>query len=139
MKITGIFSGSRTLGLFWLAVSLGSCTIVQNIDTSSNNFYSVIGSSQRNVCTEFKRQPRIGHAKPKLPKVDLSKLSQDEINDILITYAERMKQYVIDDEKYLDEDILRHRASCQRNSPEFFKMDSMYNMGVEPHHSNKVR
>lgn len=130
MKNTGIFSGMRSTGLFWLAISLGSCTLVQNFDSSSRTFYTLGEQTTTPECVEFKRPVRFGHSKPKFPKVDLSKLSQEEVNDVLLTYAERLKNYITNEDKYLSEDILYYNLSCRNISGEFLKKDSGYIMGA---------
>lgn len=146
MKINDILSGSRVLGLFWTCVFLGSCTVVQNYDSGVNNFFTIQGSIPEKFgeikgehCGEFRRQIRIDHVRPMLPSVDITKLTPEEVNDVLLTYTEQLKKYVINEEKYLNEDVLRHRETCQGTPAEFLKMDSTNQMGEEQHNTNKVQ
>ncbi|MCY1281625.1 hypothetical protein D9M68_17510 [compost metagenome] len=130
MKVTDIFSGGRAFGFFWIAVSLGSCSIVQHIDNSTTSFFTLGGHEQPSLCPQFTRTVRVGHVKPKFPKVDLNRLSPTEVNDVLLTYAERLKDYIADEDKFIAEDILRYNDSCKKDSLEFLKKDRGYNMGA---------
>jgi hypothetical protein len=128
MKATDIFSGGKLFGVFWIMVSLGSCSIVQHINNSTVNFYALGGHSDHVDCPRFERTVRLGHSKPKFPDVDLNRLTETEVNDVLLTYAERLKAYIAAEDKYLNEDLLRYNSSCKKDSLEFLKTDHGYNM-----------
>jgi len=66
------------------------------------------------MCTEFSRMVRIGHHRPTLPKVDIRKLTQDERTDLLLSYTEKLKTYLDNEERFLAEDIARHRETCTK-------------------------
>lgn len=57
---------------------------------------------------------RIGHHRPTLPKVDIRKLTQDERTDLLLSYTEKLKTYLDNEERYLAEDIVKHRETCTK-------------------------
>lgn len=140
MKKPGILTGSRFFAVMWIGVALGSCTVVQNIDSRSNNFYSLSAEQTSDDCGEFKRQIRLGHNKPIFPRVDITQLAPDEVNDVLLTYAEKLKTYIHNEETYVNEDILQYNSKCQKLVNEFFKIDSTYPMGMgDVLFSNKVQ
>jgi hypothetical protein len=130
MKVTDIFSGGRIFGAFWISVSLGSCSIIQHIDNSTSSFFVLGAQQESSTCEEFVRTPRLGHAKPQFPKINLHNLSPSEVNDVLLTYAEKLKSYMYQEDRFIEEDILRYNSKCQSNSIEFLKKDLGYNMGT---------
>jgi len=68
--------------------------------------------TQKNICAPFKRTIHIGHVRPMFPKVNMDALSNDEVTDLLLSYAERLKTYLDNDERYLVEDLTRHQSTC---------------------------
>lgn len=145
MKLRTFISSSRVLVLFWTCVFLGSCTVIQNYDSSEHNFFSIQSGStdglvkEEEHCGAFTRQIRVNHIRPVFPTVDVTKLTPEEVNDILLTYTEQLKKYVVNEEKYLNEDILRHRQNCHNDEVEFLKMEPTNLMEEEHHNTNKVR
>lgn len=116
--------------ILWTAVSLGSCTFVQAIDNRSNNYLSMEIPQEISGCGEFSRQPRIGHHRPDFPKVDISRLRPDEVADVLLTYTEKLKRYVDNEEIFLNEDILHHNQKCPEKAAVFLKKDHGYIMSI---------
>lgn len=63
----------------------------------------------------------MGHNRPTLPKVDIRKLTQDERADLLLSYTEKLKAYLDNEERFLAEDIVRHRETCIKQDLVFQK------------------
>jgi len=127
MKIRNVFSGSRMAMMFWLSVSLGSCAYVQTIHNSNfTTVYDLSGEAVAEVtaCQEFVRAVRLGHVQPALPQVDITKLTSDQINDVLLTYTEKLKKYITDDQQFLLEDIARHNQKCAQGETHVFQKGS---------------
>ena len=108
--------------MFWIAISLGSCSLTHIVDNSAiiyTNTLSTGGEVTR--CTEFSRTVRIGHHRPALPKVDIRNLTYDERTDLLLSYTEKLKTYLDNEERFLAEDIARHRETCIKQDQVFQK------------------
>lgn len=63
----------------------------------------------------------MGHNRPTLPKVDIRKLTQDERADLLLSYTEKLKAYLDNEERFLAEDIVKHRETCIKQDLVFQK------------------
>lgn len=116
INTTSIANTLKSLGMIGVAVSLGSCTTQQFTDKSVHINYQLTISDDDGqlTCKAFSRSNRLGHHKPSLPKnVNPAKLSSDEMNEILLTYAEEIQHYIDRDEKYLAEDIAKHLETCK--------------------------
>jgi hypothetical protein len=117
MTFKDLFSCAKILGLLLILISIGSCAIVvtDNRQFSTYAFFepSLKEETLEVRCRPFVHQQRLNHNRPKPPKVDPSTLSEDEFDEILMSYAEAMTRYVDDEEKYLNEDIVRHRETCK--------------------------
>lgn len=99
--------------MFWIAIFLGSCSVTHIVDNSAiiyTNTLSTDGEVTR--CGEFSRTVHIGHNRPKLPRVDIRRLTQDERTDLLLSHMEKLKTYLDNEERFLAEDITRHRETC---------------------------
>jgi len=115
MNLYNFFSGSRVFLMFWIAISLGSCSLTHIVDNSAIYYTNTLSTDSETVtCKEFTRMVRIGHHRPTLPKVDIRKLSQDERADLLLSYMEKLKTYLDNEERYLAEDIVKHRETCTK-------------------------
>jgi len=114
--------GSNVFVLFWIFVFLGSCSVIQ-VDNRTMLFSYALNTDVQSTptCKEFKRLPHMGHKRPHFPKVDITKLSPEDINDILLAYSEKMAEYVDKEEKYLAEDIARHNQVCGPNTGSVFQ------------------
>ncbi|MNH68440.1 hypothetical protein D3C73_205210 [compost metagenome] len=121
--VTGLLKGSRIFHLCWIFVFLGSCSVVQTIDNRTTVFsFQLTDETAEQPCGEFKRTVYLQHVRPQFPKVDITKLTPDEINDVLLAHTEKVKQYIDHEEQYLREDINRHNMKCGRvASPVFQK------------------
>ncbi|MOA02449.1 hypothetical protein D3C78_1219010 [compost metagenome] len=64
-------------------------------------------------CREFKRTTHLSHKRPQFPRVDISALTPEEINDVLLAHTEKLKEYLDNEEKFLLEDIARHKQKCE--------------------------
>ncbi len=115
MTISHFLRGSRFFGLTWMAIALGSCSIIQ-YNFQSNQFAMGTVFDAVNDCHVFQRSVHLGHYKPKLPSHEiLPNLPPEMINDLLMTHAEALQRYIENEERYLGEDIERHRQRCQRS------------------------
>ncbi|MNI40873.1 hypothetical protein D3C76_36730 [compost metagenome] len=119
--ITKFFEGSKVLTLFWVVVSLGSCTYIQTIDNRMFYTLAMDVADPAAGCREFKRTVHINHIRPEFPKVDISRLSPEEINDILLAHTEKLVVYLDAEEKFLLEDISRHNQKCVAESGVVFQ------------------
>lgn len=104
--------GSRIFVIMWFAVFLGSCTYVQTYDARITSFAYTLTAAADEKCTAFSRSLHLGHHRPKLPNVNLKSLSDEDILDILITHAEKTKDYLDKDELYLQIDIMNYNKRC---------------------------
>lgn len=112
MLSANVLQNGRLVGLFWLLVSLGSCSIVQyNIAHVPFGLQEAV--QQKDLCDQFNRPVRLGHQKPSVPKVDIRAVDPDELNDILLTFTEELVAYIAQEEAYLQQDILRHHERCK--------------------------
>lgn len=115
MNLHNFFSGSRIFLMFWIAVSLGSCSLTHIVDNSAIIYTNTLSTSgETTQCSEFSRTVRIGHHRPTLPKVDIRKLTQDERADLLLSHMEKLKTYLDNEERFLAEDIVKHRETCTK-------------------------
>lgn len=132
MMIPKAFRGTRIASIFWLAVSLGSCAYVETVNhtTATNITYTLspvlaeAAPLAHQHCPAFQRAPRLGHVRPHAPKIDISRLDDAMRTEVLLSYAERLKQYIDDEERFLQEDILQHRQNCQSSSSDVFQKGS---------------
>lgn len=122
MMIADILKGSRVFHLFWICVFLGSCSYIQTIDNRTMVFsFELASDDVQTLCGNFKRSVRLSHVRPNLPKVDISRLSPDEINDLLLAHTEKVKAYMDHEEQYLLEDINRHNQKCAEPTGNVFQ------------------
>ena len=122
MKLSTFFGSSRIALFVWLGIALGSCSTTYYVNNSSNIFIAeLIDAATEGHCQEFTRTLHIGHQRPVFPKVDVSKLSNDERTELLLSFTERLKAYLDNEERYLAADILRHRETCKNTVPVFQK------------------
>lgn len=114
--------GSNVFVLLWIFVFLGSCSVVQ-VDNRTMLFSYALNTDVKSTptCTGFKRTTHIGHKRPGFPKVDISRLPPEDINDILLAYSEKVAEYMDKEEKYLAEDIARHNQICGPNTGAVFQ------------------
>lgn len=120
--VTGLLKGSRIFHLCWIFVFLGSCSVVQTIDNRTTVFsFQLTDENAEPACGEFKRTVYLQHVRPHFPKVDITKLTPDEINDVLLAHTEKVKQYLDHEEQYLREDINRHNMKCGKNPRPVFQ------------------
>lgn len=122
--IANLVKGSKIFHLCWIFVFLGSCTVIQTTDNRTMVFSFDLADDQAKVdtCGEFKRTVYLQHIRPSFPKVDISRLTPDEINDVLLAHTEKVKAYMDHEEQYLREDISRHNLKCaQKTHPVFQK------------------
>lgn len=132
MMIPKAFRGTRVASIFWLAVSLGSCAYVETVNhtTATNITYTLTPlmaephSMPHQHCPAFQRSPRLGHVRPVPPKIDISKLDDAMRTEVLLSYAERLKQYIDDEERFLQEDMLHHSQNCKSSSSDVFQKGS---------------
>ena len=129
MLIPKLFRGTRAASMFWLAVSLGSCAYVGSV----NNQYTSITYTATELpsltlndphCSVFERSPRLGHVRPTPPKVDLQHTSSEQAASIILSYAEDLKKYLDDEERFIREDILRHNQKCRPEVSDVFQKGS---------------
>ncbi|QTH80276.1 hypothetical protein PA10_00076 [Pseudomonas phage pPa_SNUABM_DT01] len=118
--IARFFDGSKVFYLFWIVVSLGSCTYIQ---TNDNRVFtlSLQPDQTESGCGEFKRSIHLDHKRPIFPKVDIASLSPDEINDLLMSHTEKLIRYLDNEERFLLEDIIRHNQKCAPDEPVVFQ------------------
>ncbi|MNP88972.1 hypothetical protein D3C85_13660 [compost metagenome] len=122
MTISKFYSSSRIVFVFWLLVSLGSCSITHYVNNSSFIYSPVFDiAAMTGTCTEFKRTVHLGHKHPVFPTVDVRRLTEEERIDLLLTYTERLRTYLRNDERYMAEDMARHKGTCLRTSQVFQK------------------
>lgn len=122
MMIADVVKGSKIFHLCWIFVFLGSCTVIQTTDNRTMLFsFELADDEAKPACGEFKRTVYLQHTRPAFPKVDITKLTPDEINDVLLAHTEKVKQYIDHEEQYLREDIVRHNAKCARKPDPVFQ------------------
>jgi hypothetical protein len=120
--IAGLVKGSRIFHLCWIFVFLGSCSVVQTIDNRTTVFsFQLPDETADSPCGEFKRTVYLQHVRPTLPKVNIAKLTPDEINDVLLAHTEKVKVYLDHEEQYLREDIARHNMKCGKSGRPVFQ------------------
>lgn len=116
LNVATIANPLKTLGMLGLAVCLGSCTTQKFTDNSVHINYqlSITDDDGQLTCKAFTRSNHLGHHKPSLPKnVNPDHLTKDDMNDILMTYAEEIQKYLEHEEKFLAEDIAKHMETCK--------------------------
>lgn len=110
MDTNNALRGSRIISAFWLAIALGSCTVVQyNYELHE----LPVTDTKSNDCGEFVRSVRDGHVKPTVPVEDITGLNEEAIIMLLFDYADALKEYIERDEAYLEDDIARYREKCR--------------------------
>lgn len=134
MSISNLFRGTRAASMFWLAVSLGSCAYVGSVNnqyTNTSVTYTIEQSAipvpdlpHAKHCHTFQRQLRLGHTRPKPPSIDLTALDNARAADVILSYTEKLKEYIDADEKYLREDIARHNQNCVPGEVNVFEKGS---------------
>lgn len=122
MMIADLVKGSKIFHLGWICVFLGSCTYIQTTDNRTMMFsFELPADEAKSNCGEFKRTVYLQHVRPTLPKVDISRLSPEEINDVLLAHTEKVKAYLDHEEQYLREDISRHNTKCVKQTSNVFQ------------------
>lgn len=116
---TNPIKGNRIFVALWIAVFLGSCTYIQTYDARVTTFDYTLGNGDK--CIPFSRTPHIGHIRPTLPNVNLESLSAEDIVDILITHAEKTKDYLDNEALYLQIDILNYNKKCDLDNGTVFQ------------------
>ncbi len=128
MMIPRFFRGTRVASMFWLVVSLGSCAYVGTVNQYTSVDLTVTELPSLTVkdaqCDVFERQPRLGHLRPTPPKVDLRLISPEQAASVILSYAEDLKRYLDDEERFIREDILRHNQKCQPDLSDVFQKGS---------------
>lgn len=113
MTFKDMTAAAKVWATVMVLVSLGSCAIIQYTDNRSFN-YSLEIESGKQRCSTFTRVVRIGHTEPVLPRVDPANLSDpEEIADLALTHAEKLKVYIDNERRYLAEDMARHLETCK--------------------------
>jgi len=115
MSNTHSSRGGRFVGLFWLMVSLGSCSVVQYNITNNQAFGLQQIVDDESDCHKFERTIRLGHHKPVVPDIDISRVSTEQLNDVLLTLTEDLVVFIEHEEAFLKQDIARHQDKCQSN------------------------
>lgn len=122
MKKVNIFRGVHLVPLTWILLALGSCSIVNTVNDNSIMLFTLDVKGQPNdQCRTFVRTIRVNHAKPSVPAVDLAKLTPEEVNDIMMTYLEKLKHYSDNEERFMQEDIARFNLQCAGNQSDVFQ------------------
>lgn len=121
MMIADVVKGSKIFHLCWIFVFLGSCTVIQTTDNRTMLFSFELADKDKPTCTEFKRTVRLNHVRPNFPKVDITKLTPEEINDVLLAHTEKLKAYMDHEEQYMREDVTRHNLKCAGNASDVFQ------------------
>ncbi|MND13269.1 hypothetical protein D3C81_21810 [compost metagenome] len=122
MMIADLVKGSKIFHLLWIAVFLGSCTVIQTTDNRTMIFSFELAEDEATPdCGEFKRTIYLQHVRPVFPKVNVAQLSPEEINDVLLAHTEKLKVYLDHEEQYLREDISRHNLKCARKPSSVFQ------------------
>jgi hypothetical protein len=120
--IADLVKGSKIFHLFWIAVFLGSCTVIQTTDNRTMMFsFELADDEAAHECGEFKRTVYLQHVRPVFPKVNVAQLTPEEINDVLLAHTEKLKIYLDHEEQYLREDISRHNQKCAGKSRSVFQ------------------
>lgn len=109
MITTQLLVGGKVSLAFWILILLGSCT---SIHYSVNDVSITMAPSTAHGCEVFEIEYPLYHERPRLPDIDITKLSQREIIEILITYAEDIEFYLDSDESLLIKALEKHRESC---------------------------
>lgn len=112
MNLRELTSGAKIATLLWIAVSLGSCAIIQNYDNRVMAF-SISYPTAKKRCEMFVRTEHLGHHEPLAPDVNPDKMSEEAFTDVVLTHAEKLKEYVDNEKRYLAQDIARHMETCK--------------------------
>lgn len=113
MNIKEAFAASKVFHLLWIFAFLGSCTYIQTTDNRTLIYgLELTEGAAPADCTSFKRMVRLNHTRPRLPKVDIGRLNQDEVTELLLEHTEKVKEYLDNEEKFLQEDIRRYNLKC---------------------------
>ena len=113
MTFRDMTASAKVLATVLVLISLGSCAIIQYTDNRSFN-YSLEIESGKQRCGAFTRKPHIGHSEPLPPKISAEALSDpEEMTELALSHAENLKKYIVDEQRYLAEDIARHMETCK--------------------------
>lgn len=113
MNIKEAFAASKVFHLLWIFAFLGSCTYIKTTDNRTLIYgLELTEGAAPADCTSFKRMVRLNHTRPRLPRVDIGRLNQDEVTELLLEHTEKVKEYLDNEEKFLQEDIRRYNLKC---------------------------
>ncbi len=115
MSNTQALRGGRFVSLFWLVVSLGSCSVVQYNITTTEAYSLASEVDRQSDCHQFQRSIRLGHTKPVVPDVDIRNVTPEQLNEVLLSLTEDLIVFIEHEELYLKEDIARHATRCQES------------------------
>lgn len=113
MTFRDMTAAAKVLAMVLVLISLGSCAIIQYTDNRSFN-YSLEIESGKQRCGAFTRKPHLGHSEPLPPKINADDLTDPEkMAELALTHAENLKKYIVDEQRYLAEDVARHLETCK--------------------------
>lgn len=113
MTFRDMTAAAKVLAMVLVLISLGSCAIIQYTDNRSFK-YTLEMATDNTPCGLFVRTPHLGHAEPLPPKVSAEALSDPgEMAELALSHAENLKKYIVDEQRYLAEDIARHMETCK--------------------------
>lgn len=122
MNFRDLTVSAKILSITWIIGTLGSCTSirydVQVIDMrkfqlSVDQESGKVEVTETALCEKFQRKPRLNHHEPRFPSnIDAKRISKDDFADLVLTYTEKLKDYVRNEEKYFKEDMANHLSTC---------------------------